>query len=166
MGYFYCLDLLRRIPPETLLINQHVVEPFSFSDKQLDHMTAALTKRKALLAELFPWDEPNYGIDERWIRFSPYGRKAKPGQTVQISLKAFNHSNTSCIFTVALNLPPGFETIPTTASITVPSRTEQQIDFSLLIGASIDPGTYVLTADVQLKQWSLLRWTEAIIEIE
>jgi len=129
-------------------------------------MTATLTKRKALLAELFPWDEPNYGIDERWIRFSPYGRKAKPGQTVQISLKAFNHSNAPRMFTVALNLPPGFDTIPTTASVTVPSLTEQQVDFSLLIGASIDPGTYVLTADVQLKQWNLPRWTEAIIEIE
>jgi len=166
MGYFYCLNLLRKIPPETLLINQHVVEPFSFSSRQLDNMTATLTKRKALLAELFPWDEPNYGIDERWIRFSPYGRKARPGQTVQISLKAFNHSNAPRMFTVALNLPPGFDTIPTTASVTVPSRTEQQVDFSLLIGASIDPGTYVLTADVQLKQWNLPRWTEAIIEIE
>ncbi len=166
MGYFYCLNLLRRIPPETLLINQHVVEPFSFSTRQLDHLTATLTKRKALLAELFPWDEPNYGIDERWIRFSPYGRKAKPGQTVQISLKAFNHSNASRMFTVTLNPPAGFDTIPTTASVTIPSRTEQQIDFSLLIGTSIETGTYVLTADVQLKQWNLPCWTEAIIEIE
>jgi len=166
MGYFYCLNLLRKIPPGALLINQHVVEPFSFGAGQLDHMSETLTTRKELLAELFPWDEPNYGIDERWIRFSPYGRKAKPGQTVQISLKAFNHSNDSRMFTVTLNLPSGFDAIPTTASVTIPSRTEQQVDFGLIINASIDPGTYVLTADVQLKQWNLLRWTEAIIEIE
>jgi hypothetical protein len=166
MGYFYCLNLLRKIPPGALLINQHVVEPFSFGARQLDHMSETLTTRKELLTELFPWDEPNYGIDERWIRFSPYGRKAKPGQTVQISLKAFNHSNASRMFTFALNLPSGFDAIPTTASVTIPSRTEQQVDFGLIISASIDPGTYVLTADVQLKQWNLLRWTEAIIEIE
>ena len=166
MGYFYCLNLLRKIPPGTLLINQHVVEPFSFSNRQIDLMTATLTKRKALLAELFPWDEPNYGIDERWIRFSPYGRKAKSGQTIQISLKVFNHSDASRMFTVSLNLPAGFDAKPTTASVTIPSQNEKQVDFSILIGASIDPGTYVLTADVQLKQWNLPRWTEAIIEVE
>ncbi len=166
MGYFYCLDLLRKIPPGTLLINQHVVEPFSFSNRQIDHMAATLTERKALLAELFPWDEPNYGIDERWIRFSPYGRKAKSGRTIQISLKTFNHSNASRMFTVSLNLPAGFDAKPATASVTIPSQNEKQVDFSILIGASIDPGTYVVTADVQLKQWNLPCWTEAIIEVE
>ena len=166
MGYFYCLNLLRKIPHGTLLINQHVVEPFSFSNKQIDLMTATLTKRKALLAELFPWDEPNYGIDERWIRFSPYGRKAKSGQTIQISLTAFNHSDASRKFTVSLNLPDGFDEKATTASVTIPSQAEKQVDFSILIGASIDPGTYVLTADVQLNKWNLPRWTEAIIEVE
>jgi glyoxylase-like metal-dependent hydrolase (beta-lactamase superfamily II) len=166
MGYFYCLNLLRRIPSGTLLINQHVVEPFSFSHGQLNHMTEKLTRRKALLAKLFPWDEPNYGIDERWIRFYPYGAKAKPGQTIQISLKTFNHSEVSRVFTVALNLPAGFDAMPTTTSITVSPRTEQQVDFNLLVGASIAPGTYVLTADVQWQQWNLPRWTEAIVEVE
>jgi len=52
MGYLYCLSLLRKIPAGTLLINQHVVEPFSFNTRGLDHMTAILTKRKELLAEL------------------------------------------------------------------------------------------------------------------
>jgi len=165
-GYFYCLSLLRKIPPETLLINQHVVEPFSFAAGQLDHMTETLAKRKALLAELFPWDEPNYGIDERWIRFYPYGRNAKPGQAVHISLKLFNHSNVPHLFTAALNLPDGFDTAPATASVTIPPRTEQQVDFNLLVDASIEPGTYVLTADVEWERWRLPRWTEAIIEIE
>ena len=165
-GYFYCLNLLKTIPHGTLLINQHVVEPFRFSDRQIDHMLATLTKRKALLAELFPWDEANYGIDERWIRFSPYGRKAKPGQAIQMSLKAFNHSNSSRMFSVSLNLPAGFDTKTSTASITIPSQIEKHVDFSILIGASVEPGTYILTADVQLNQWNLQHWTEAIIEVE
>ena len=166
MGYFYCFSLLQKIPPETLLINQHVVEPFSFTAGQIDDMTGTLTKRKTLLAELFPWDNPNYGIDERWIRFYPYGRKAKPDQTVQISMMAFNHSNVSRTFTAVLNLPDGFDAMPKTLSVTVPSRTERQVDFDLLVGRSVEPGTYVLTADVEWERWNLPRWTEAIIEIE
>jgi hypothetical protein len=165
-GYFYCLSLLKKIPRGTLLINQHVIEPFSFSNRQIDHMVATLTKRKALLAEVFPWDEPNYGIDERWLRFSPYGRKAKPGKTIQISLKAFNHSNDSRMFSVSLNLPTAFIASPTTASVTIPSHTEKQIDFSILIGTSVKSGIYILTADVRLNQWNLQHWTEAIIEVQ
>jgi glyoxylase-like metal-dependent hydrolase (beta-lactamase superfamily II) len=166
MGYFYCLNLLEKNPPGTLLVNQHVVEPFSFNNRQIDLMIATLNKRKTLLAELFPWDEPNYGIDERWIRISPYGQKAKSGQTIPISLKVFNHSDASRMFTVSLNIPVGFAAKHTTASVTIPSQTEKQVDFSILIGATIDPGTYVVTADVKFKQWNLIRWTEAIIEVE
>jgi len=166
MGYFYCFSLLQKIPPETLLINQHVVEPFSFTAGQIDDMRETLAKRKTLLAELFPWDNPNYGIDERWIRFYPYGRKAKPGQTVQISMMAFNHSNVSRTFTAVLNLPDGFDAMPKTLSVTVPSRTERQVDFDLLVGRSVEPGTYVFTADVEWERWNLAHWTEAIVEIE
>ncbi|MGB2864834.1 MAG: NEW3 domain-containing protein [Sedimentisphaerales bacterium] len=166
MGYFYCLNLLRKIPSGTLLINQHVIEPFSFNARQLDHMTDTLTRRKALLAELLPWDEPNYGIDERWVRFGPYGSKTKPGRTVQVNLKTFNHSNASRTYTFTLNLPAGFNAEHKTASVTIPPRTEKQTDFNLVIDTSVDPGTYVITADVQQEQWNLPRWTEAIIEVE
>lgn len=166
MGYFYCLSLLGKIPSGTLLINQHVVEPFSYTARQLDHMTATLTKRKALLAELLPWDEPNYGIDERWVRFSPYSCKTKPGRTVRVSLMAINHSNTSRTLTATLNLPAGFDAMGATASVTIPPREEKQVDFNLVIDSSVDPGTYVITADVQWEQWNLPRWTEAIIEVD
>ena len=166
MGYFFCLNLLRKIPAGTLLINQHVVEPFSFNDRQLDLMTATLNKRKALLAELLPWDEPNYGIDERWVRFSPYGSKTRPGRSAQVSLKVINHSNTSRTLTAALNLPAGFDATRPAASIAVPPRAEKQLDFNLVVDSSIKPGTYVITADVKQEQWNLHQWTEAIIEVE
>jgi glyoxylase-like metal-dependent hydrolase (beta-lactamase superfamily II) len=166
MGYSYCLGLLRKIPAGTLLINQHVVDTFSFSAAQLDHITQTLAKRKTLLAELFPWEEPNYGIDEQWARFYPYGSKAKPGQTVQVSLKLFNHSNAARKFTASLNLPPGLDSVLKSASVTVPARAEQQVGFELRAGASIAPGAYVLTANVEWERWNLPCWTEAIVEIE
>jgi len=166
MGYFYCLNLLRKIPGGTLLINQHVVEPFSYNDQQIDLMTATLTKRKALLTELFPWDEPNYGIDERWVRFSPYGSKTKPGRTIKVSLKTFNHSDASRAYSFTLNLPAGFDSEPKTASVTIPPQTEKQADFDLVVDSTVKPGTYVITTGVQYEQWNLHQWTEAIIEVE
>jgi len=166
MGYLYCLNLLKKVPSETLLINQHVVEPFGFNAQQLDHMTTILTKRKALLVELLPWDEPNYGIDERWIRFSPYGCKSRPGRTVKVSLKTFNHSKNSRKYTFVLNLPEGFDAESETASVTIPPQTEKKTDFNLVIDTSVEPGTYVITTNVKQEQWNLPLWTEAIIEVE
>jgi len=166
MGYFYCLSFLKKIPPGTLLINQHVVEPFSYSEQQIDLMTETLTRRKALLAELLPWDEPNYGIDERWIRFYPYGCKTTPGRRIHLSLKAFNHSNSSHTVSFALNLPAGFKAESKTANLTIAPRTEKQADFNLVVDSSVVPGTYVITADVQQGHWDLRKWTEAIIEVE
>jgi hypothetical protein len=148
-----------------LLINQHVVETFSFSAAQLDRITQTLAERKTLLAELFPWDEPNFGIDEQWARFHPYGCKLKSGQTVQVSLKLFNHSSVAHTFKVSLNLPARLDSSPKVASLTIPARTERQVDFKLLAGAAIAPGTYVLTADVQWERWNLPYWTEAVVEV-
>ena len=44
MGYFYCLDFLRKMPPDYLLVNQHVVEPFRFDKDQLEHMKGVLER--------------------------------------------------------------------------------------------------------------------------
>lgn len=165
-GYLYCLKVLGEIPSETLLINQHVVQPFRFSKQQRDHMAATLRKRKGLLGELLPWDEPNYGIDERWVRFYPYGQKISAPRTAQISLKVFNHSQDSRTFTIRLRLPDGFHTDRPAQNVTIPPRSEGQVDYSFRVNASVKPGTYMLTADVEWGPWELRQWTEAIIEIE
>jgi glyoxylase-like metal-dependent hydrolase (beta-lactamase superfamily II) len=166
MGYLYCLNFLKTIPAGTLLINEHVVEPFSYGTQQIDLMMTTLTKRKELLAELLPWDEPNYGIDEQWVCFYPYGCKTKPGRTIRLSIKAFNHSNTSHTDSFALNLPAGFKAESKTATLTVAPCSEKQADFNLAVDTSVVPGTYVITADVEQGKWDLHQWTEAIIEVE
>ena len=149
-----------------MLINEHVVEPFSYSKQQIDLMTVTLTKRKALLSELLPWDEPNYGIDERWVRFYPYGSKTKSGRTIHLSIKAFNHSDTSHTDSFTLNLPVGFKAESNTDRLTITPCTEKQVDFNLAVDSSVVPGTYVITADVKQGKWDLHQWTEAIIEVE
>jgi hypothetical protein len=166
MGYYYCLNKIREMPAGTLLINQHVTETFAFTPAQLDHMTATLKKRKALLAELFPFDDANYGIDERWIRFFPYAVKSNAGHTACATVKILNHSPTPKKFEVTLNAPAGFRTRQPTAAITVPPRTERQIDFDVTSEKSLPSGTYVITADIKSKHEALKEWTEAVIQIE
>jgi glyoxylase-like metal-dependent hydrolase (beta-lactamase superfamily II) len=165
MGYFYCLDILQKTPRNCLLINQHVLEPFGFSEEQLRHMTEVLEKRKEILASLFPWDEPNYGIDEQWARIYPYGQEAKAGQRVEILVKILNHSGTPHTYTVTPHVPEGFELLPAKASIEIKARKEEGVRFEITVPKVVSEKIHVITADIQFDEWNLQRWCEAMIEV-
>jgi len=165
MGYFYCLDLIRKMPPNHLLVNQHVVEPFRFGRDQLKHITAVLEKRKKIMADLFPWDEPNYGIDERWARIYPYAQKARAGQSLEIAVRILNHSNSSRAFTVRPNVPEGFRLEPEKVSRTLEPREEADIRFKMTVPSQVSRDLYVITSDVEFGKWDLRHWCESMIEI-
>jgi len=165
MGYFYCLDLLHKIPAEHLLINQHVLEPFRYSKDQIEHMTKVLEKRRQILADLFPWDEPNYGIDEQWARIYPYGQQAKAGQCVGVAVRILNHSSSAHTYTVSLNVPESFQSEPKTASVRIEPQKEAQIQFKIALPQRVSRNLYVITCDVEFEKWHLSEWCECLIEI-
>ena len=165
MGYFYCLDLLLNMPQDYLLINQHVVETFRFSKPQLEHMVEVLTKRTKILAELFPWDDPNYGIDERWARMHPYSQKVRAGQELEITVKILNHSSTSDVFTVKPNVPDGFSVKPEQVSRNIGPRKEASIPFAVTVPDGMSESLHVLTCDVLFDKWDLRHWCESMLEI-
>jgi len=165
-GYLYCLDVLERLPSDCLLVNEHVGPAFCFDRQQLAHMRDVLAKRKELLAELFPWDEPNYGVDERWARLYPYGQKARAGQTVAIEARILNHSENAHEYTVTPHAPAGFRVQPDWARLTVEPREEVTTTFKVTAPASIDMSVAVITADIAFDQWDLRHWCEALIEVK
>jgi len=165
MGYFYCLDLLRKMPSGCLLINQHVLEPFRFGQDQLAHMAMVLQERKQLLADLLPWDEPNYGIDERWVRIYPYGQKTKAGQRLGMAVRILNHSNREHVYAVSLNVPEGFQPRPERASLNIGRGKEGEMRFQIAVPSQVTNNVYVITADIEFDRWDLRQWCEALIEV-
>lgn len=164
-GYFYCLDILLKMPQDYLLVNQHVVEPFRFDISQLEHMKEVLAKRKEILADLFPWDEPNYGIDECWARMHPYGQKVKAGQSLEITVKILNHSQSSQVFTVKPNVPDGFGIKPEKISRNIEPRKEAGLSFTVTVPSSVSESLYIITCDVGFGEWNLRHWCESMLEI-
>jgi len=164
-GYLYCLEFLRKMPSDYLLINQHVVEPFRYNQEQIRHMIEKLEKRRRILAELFPWDEPNYGIDERWIRIYPYGQKIQPGQNAEITVRIFNHSKSSHVYTVSPNVPKEFILKPERASINIKSGKEREVRFEIVVPKNMPEKVYVITSDIKFDKWDLRHWSEAILEV-
>ena len=163
-GYPLCFKIIRQLPKDTWLINQHVPHVFRFSDKELTYLETQYAKRTKILSELFPWDDPNYGIDERWSTFYPYGNIMKPGETREVEVRVINHSPIKRTFKVTPRDHRGAKVLSGPASATLASRGEGAV--KVKIQAPKEPGVYVITADIDSKDMHFRDWVETIIEVK
>ena len=119
------------------------------------------------MQELFPWDEPNYGIDERWARIYPYGQVIQPGQSGTFSVVIMNHSDRTNEYTVRpVTGTNGLTTLPEKLVIKVPPKEEGRADFILQTAGEASPGLRVQKVDIGFNGWNLHEWCESLIEIE
>src|SRR4051794_30087392 len=79
-GYDFCLRRIASLPPNTWLLNQHVEPMFRYTRAQVSRMQTALAERSAGLAQLSPWPDINYMVDESWARVFPYGSEIGAGE--------------------------------------------------------------------------------------
>lgn len=149
-GYLYCLRYLKKLGERAFLTNQHVDPMWTYTSAQIARMEESLRKRTSMLKELFPWDSPNYGIDEQWARFYPYGVDAKPGSTVDLEVRITNHSPGAREFTVRPKLPAGWKLVgskPT--AVRLEPRSDGAARFSVQVPAGASQGLTIITADVE-----------------
>jgi len=166
MGYLYCLDLLRTLPAECWIVNNHIEPPFRFNREQMDYMTAQLQERKSVMRELFPWDEPNYGIDERWARIYPYSQEIQPGKPATFSVVIMNHGDRTTEYTIRpVPGPDGLTTMPEKLVIKVPPKEEGRADFTLQATAGASPGLRIQVVDIGFNGWNLHEWCESLIKV-
>ncbi len=165
-GYFYCLDLVGRMPPGCFLVNEHIVPMFRFSAAQLARMRRTLEERVALLRKLVPWSDPNFALDEGWARFRPYSLTAAPGETVAGTVVIRNHAPALEPFRVRLNLPAGWKLEEQSPQpMRIPPRQEGVTHFRLRVPPDASAGLTVLTADVICPDRVLREWTELLVEV-
>lgn len=163
-GYFYCLDLLRKLPQNTLLCNQHIKHLFRFSPQQLDVMTKTLQDRVDIMKELLPWEDINFGIDEQWISIHPYGQRLNGSKTITLTARIYNHANEVRTFSIRPNLPEGFELAGKIQPLTIAPHREGEQKIVLKVKPSRPEGLAVITVDVKFGAWDLRQWTETYVE--
>ena len=118
-GYDRCLDVLEKLGPSCLLVNEHVDGAFAFTEAELAEMRAELGRRREALRRLLPWDEPDYGLDPQWARCDPYLQRAAPGMAVGWNLRLLNHSRTAKRALVRLRAPEGWKVLVGEGSVLV-----------------------------------------------
>jgi glyoxylase-like metal-dependent hydrolase (beta-lactamase superfamily II) len=164
-GYFYCLDVIRQLPANVMLANQHVDPLFTFSKKELTDLTNNLIERRQLLQELLPWENINFGLDEQWVRFYPYEKNVNPGSTHELEVIVYNHSEREEAFLIEINLPPGYHTGLTSSTVTVAPLSEGKQVFKIMVPGDAEQGVQLITANVKYKNMELREWCESVFNV-
>jgi glyoxylase-like metal-dependent hydrolase (beta-lactamase superfamily II) len=161
-GYLYCLRVLQGIRGDAWLVNQHVEPTFRFSAAQLARMQTELRRQMASLAELAPWPDLNYAIDESWAAVDPYSSEVHDGEKVTLQLRILNHSPRTETYSVKWNIPAGWKVVAADHEAAVPARAEHAFR---AVFAAKESGLHIVTADVAFGGRVLHEWTEALVRV-
>jgi glyoxylase-like metal-dependent hydrolase (beta-lactamase superfamily II) len=160
-GYLRCLRLLLKLKPDILMAAHWGPEPVS--EEYLQKTLQLLEERERLLASLFPWDDPNFGLDPSWVRAYPYHQTILPGQVASLEARIFNHSSLPQRASVHLHAPPGWQVNETTP-LTISPHTEGSIRLTAIAPVQVPFRRQVLGLAVEFGGRKLGEIAEAIID--
>lgn len=163
-GFRLCFQKLRQFEEPFWLVNEHIPFVFEFSDAELDYLEQRYEQRLKILKELFPWDAPNYGVDEQWAVFYPYGAQTKPGQTLDLEVRITNHSPVPRNFHIQPRVPDGIRLIRCDPEITLEPGKSGAARMTVEVNA--DAGNYVITSDVSSNGMRFGDWIESLLKVE
>jgi glyoxylase-like metal-dependent hydrolase (beta-lactamase superfamily II) len=164
LGFDACLELVEKLAPDYIL-NCHVDAAFAFSPQECQYMRANLARRVQLGAQLLPWDDPNYGLDEHWVRCFPYEQDVPAGHIAHLHIVITNHSSEQHSATAQLCLPEEWSTSLPAKQVIVPPRSESYLAFSFTVPSNAWHGRRIIPVDLTYKGQSLGQFREAILVV-
>ena len=127
-------------------------------------MVEVLEEKKRVISEIVPWGDPNFGVDEQWSRFYPYGLEARSAEESDLYVVVLNHLPEAETFRIRPNIPKGWKCVPAFAELHVEAHMEGQVLFRVTPGEEA-VGLTVLTADVSFRNHDLRQWIEAMVAV-
>ncbi len=164
-GYEKCIGKLQSIDGPFWLVNEHISYVFQFDADELRALLSRYRNRNEKLRELFPWDDPNYGIDHLWARFYPYAVQAQANTTIPLVVQIDNHSPTAREFEVSLHAGKGFSIVGAdrVSHSIAPSATGT---FTFQVKAGDRAGQSMVTASIRSSGMEFFNWTESMVSVK
>jgi hypothetical protein len=162
-GFLQCLRTIQKMTGDYLLVNQHVAPAFRFSPRQNELMIRTFEEQRNLVADLLPWDDANFGVDEEWARFYPYTAETTPGGRIKLKVMLLNHSPSAQEFRVTPHAPAGWKTPGGPLRVTIGPRQQGSVTIPITTSG---PGLKIVTADVAFGPWDFREWTEAMVTVK
>jgi len=177
-GFLQCINVLRRCKPD-YITNQHQRLMFEFGDRHLDYMESKLKERIRILTEILPWDNPNFGTDEWWVRTYPYEQEAMPGSRIFIEVHLTNHGSGPANAIVQPVLPEGWESdngcvakkiiVPPETSGTVQSgyvKPDGRVAFDISVSENTAGKRYIIPFRVHWNHLYLGQFRHAVVIVK
>jgi glyoxylase-like metal-dependent hydrolase (beta-lactamase superfamily II) len=161
-GFLRCIDRLA-VEAGTFLVSQHVQPLFRFTPEQIFKLREACVQRGELLRALFPWDDPNFGLDEGWVRCYPYEVSIRRGEPVPIAVRILNHSDRARIYRIQPHAPEGWRVLDFDREANIEAGEEGELQVVIAPEAGRDPALSILTVGVAAEDFELVRWAEALL---
>ncbi|MBM3890037.1 MAG: MBL fold metallo-hydrolase [Verrucomicrobia bacterium] len=166
VGFDRCVALLERLRP-THIFNCHVANAFEFAPDQYRFMRANLAEREKLFAELLPWDHPNHGLDEAWVRCHPYEQEVAPGSRANFRVVVTNHSEEPHRAECRAAPPRALSgRVTEWASVEIPKKSDGHVALEIAVPAGTPSGRYVIPVDVRYAGKDLPQFKEAILVVK
>jgi glyoxylase-like metal-dependent hydrolase (beta-lactamase superfamily II) len=163
-GYQLCFKKLRQVKEDFWLVNEHIPYVFTFSESEMEYLESRYRQRAKMLRELFPWDDPNYGVDEQWAAFYPYGAEVEPNEMFELEVHITNHSPTPRTFDVTPHVAKGMQLVSHDNRITLAARASGKL--KLQVSGAAKPGNYLVTTDIKSEGMEFLDWAESLVTIK
>jgi glyoxylase-like metal-dependent hydrolase (beta-lactamase superfamily II) len=166
LGYDRCLALVEELNP-VVMFNPHVAVGFTYTAEAIAYMRANLAAREEIFGAMFPWDHPNYGLDDLWAHGYPYEQTVAPGGVAHVEAVITNHSAAPRNAVVRAVLPRawGGGTSKDSACI-IPANMVGRLPLAIPVPAEAAPGTYCIPFDLAYGDRSLPQWTEVLVVVE
>lgn len=160
-GYDRCFRLLLELKPDLMVAAHSGAVPFVQEDveRALDHMQECY----AQFQQLFPWDDPNFGLDPRWFRTYPYRQTIFKGRPVTLEARIYNHSGSAQEACAELRPPKGWKAFKA-PSIRIPPHTEGSIPLTAVAPQNPARDREVLGVVVHFGDRMLGEVCEAIVD--
>jgi len=165
VGFDRCLALMKELKP-THIFNCHVDPAFDFTDDEINFMRANLAEREKIYGELFPWDSPNYGMDEYWVRCYPYEQEVVAGGEVSLQVEITNHSAVKHHAICRPVLPKSWNMVVGAKKVVIPEKSDGRIDFTFEVPKNVDSGQVVIPVDLTYNDRQLGQFRELILVIK
>jgi glyoxylase-like metal-dependent hydrolase (beta-lactamase superfamily II) len=160
-GYHRCFRLLLELKPDLLVASHWGPQPYS--EDIMMRGLKLFEERRALFARLFPWSDPNFGLDPSWVRAYPYRQFILPGQRVTVEARVYNHGVSSCPASAELHAPPGWR-IEKAVPVSIPAYTEGKIRLAAIAPKHPPRRREVLGLAVRFGDRDLGEISEAIVD--
>jgi glyoxylase-like metal-dependent hydrolase (beta-lactamase superfamily II) len=162
-GIERCVSVLREARPDYLATGHWGV--WEVNDADFDEMEQRVWELRSRLANLMPWDDPNFGMDENWVSVYPYLREIEPGKIARLQVRIRNHSAGATRLELELTLPEGLSSRECGKRITIRPKESARVVFKVKASKSIQARRHLITVNVIRDGRNLGQLCEAILQV-